>query len=96
MYRSQPNSTSSRLTVLIRKALIRGDSVYLDTAHVGKIVFGGTQYRLAMGERSERQFAEAAAVLQEEEVAGESDLVMNKILNGRRRGIPTSDWDIPE
>lgn len=97
LYRSRPRSTSSQLTVLVRKALIRGDPIYLDTAHVGKILLGNAQYPLAMDEKSERQFAEAAAVLQEEEAVGEgNDVVMNKVLNGRRRFVSTSEWDIPE
>jgi hypothetical protein len=50
LYRSEPQSTSSRLTVLIRKALIRGHPVYLDTASTGKIIIGGSERRIAIGQ----------------------------------------------
>ena len=96
LYPSKPDSTSLRLTVLIRKALIKEQSVYLDTTSTGKLIIGGSGRPLAMNQEAERRFAEAAAVLQEEELAGEDVWVLNKILDGSGRVMVTSEWDLPE
>jgi hypothetical protein len=96
LYRSKPKSTSSRLTVLIRTALIKGDAVYLDTTSNGKLLLGDTERKLRMKEQAERQFAEAAAALQEEELAGYQAWVLNKVLDDNGRDMWTQKWDLPE
>ena len=95
IYRLKPDSTPSRLTFLIRKALVRGHPVYLDTASTGKITIEGSERRLEMSEKAQRLLAEAAAVLQEEDLAGDDDnaWILNKHLDDKRyrRFISTSD-----
>ena len=95
LYRSRPDSTPSRLTFLIRKALMRGHRVYLDTASTGKIIIGGSERRLEMSQKAQRLLAEAAAVLQEEDLAGEDGniWVLNKHLDDKRyrKFMSTSD-----
>lgn len=96
LHTSKPKSTSSRLTVLMRTALMNREPVYLDTATVGKITVGGDVTKLAMGQKTHRIIAEAAAVLQEELLAAENTWVMNKQLDDGDRYIYTTAWDVPE
>lgn len=95
LYRSKPDSTPSRLSFLIRRALVSGHPVYLDTASTGKMVIGGSERRLEMSQKAQRLLAEAAAVLQEEDLAGDDDSVwvLNKHLDDKRyrKFISTSD-----
>lgn len=95
LHTSMPKSTSSRLTVLIRTALLNDEPVYLDTATVGKIAIGGLERRLAMKQKAHRIIAEAAAVLQEESLADENTWVMNKQLDDGHRYMYTAAWDVP-
>jgi hypothetical protein len=96
LYRSKPDSTPSRLTFLIRRALVHGHSVYLDTASTGKIIMRGSECRLNMSQKIQRLLAEAAAVLQEEDLAGEDDntWVLNKHLDDKRYRRFTSTSDL--
>jgi len=96
LHTSESDGVPSRLTVLIRTALLNGEPVYLDTATVGKITIGGLEQRLAMRQKAHRIIAEAAAVLQEESLADENTWVMNKQLDDTGRYMYTTAWDLPD
>jgi hypothetical protein len=95
VYRSKPRSTTPfQLTFLIRKALVNGHPVYLDTASTGKLVIGGSERRLNMQQKSQRLLAEAAAVLQEEDanINDNTTWILNKHLDDPQyRTMTTAD-----
>jgi hypothetical protein len=97
LYRSRPAGTQSRITTLIRKTLIEDGAVYLDTVSTGKLAITGAERRIVMRQKAERQFAEAAAVIQEEQkwLESEEAWVLNKILDDSGRSMFTPLWDVP-
>jgi hypothetical protein len=96
VYRSKPDSTPSRLTFLIRKALVNVHPVYLDTASTGKLVVADRERRLNMRQKAQRLLAEAAAVLQEEDEAVGDDRtwVLNKHLDDLRYRVTMTTADL--
>ena len=82
---------------MIRRALVTGEPVYLDTTSNAGLITDGSERKLAMHLKAERQFAEAAAVLQEDESIHEDDWVLNKILDDNGRFIKWAPiWEVTE
>lgn len=80
-YDEEKKTPETRVSREIRKALAEGRLVVVDVATTGRINLTGEERPLNMRSVSERRFAEAAAVLAEDEQDVEGQVIpMNRIL----------------